>query len=835
MQSLRCGDPIERDLEGAITVSHIKLEMFRAATTQLLTVALLAAGSVAMAQQSTTQFAAGVNTPQGGLVLAGSGINPATGNPFRHLWTADPANGLCRLDPDVDAVADHAINLATCLTTVNGAAFNPGQVTFDPASNAIYATDGGSKLGIFVLHFQPGGDSGHGLIDQVNQSILAPTCGIAASQPNATSLGPDGNLYVGFRRSGNIMRIVSPLANPLPCANVQATIIATGDRLTSQMAWIGHTMFLNDSRITLIVDAADNCFTPQNGFVVCSTLRSFPALLFAQATAVSDQTPGRLDGDDIYFGGSAIGTVSAETGVTQNAVGGLNGGTFTSPFGGNGVFFSNIGALAVDAFDPANHVIYVGDDPTAGATPGAGRWFQILSAPPAPAPPSAPLNVAATAGNASAFLTWTAPGNHQPVTSYTVHNSFAGNGLPVADIVVAAPVGSSIAPRSVNITPLVNGVTYQFEVLATNNLGSSPFSLPSNSVTPQAPTVPGAPTNVTANAGNATATVSWVAPANDGGSPITSYTVSSFTGGTPAGIPASVVGGGQNTALVAGLTNGVTYTFSVHATNSIGDGPESAQSAPVTPAAAATPDLALTMTGPASVVAGANAVYTLVVTNLGPGAASAVTVADQAAGASVSSTTASQGACTIVSLSVTCNLGTVAAGSSVTITVTLKPATQTTNQASVSSSASDPNPANNIASVTTTVIPLNQTTDVQLVGAAQNGGPSVTASDTFTWQIKNAQSLAANGVHFTSTLAPGMVFQNISSTLGATCSSPASGTAGATLTCDLATLSGGQTMVVTVGVAFNTTGTMSTTGQVTFNGTDNNTANNSAAITIGVK
>jgi hypothetical protein len=147
-------------------------------------------------------------------------------------------------------------------------------------------------------------------------------------------------------------------------------------------------MFLNDSRVTLIVDGADNCFTPQNGFIVCSTLRSFPALPFAQATMVSDQTPGQID--DVYFGGSAIGTVGAEMGLTQNAVGGLNGGTFTSPFGGSGVSFSNIGALAVDAFDPANHVIYVGDDPSAGATAGTGRWFQILSALPTPAPPSAP-------------------------------------------------------------------------------------------------------------------------------------------------------------------------------------------------------------------------------------------------------------------------------------------------------------------------------------------------------------------------------------------------------------------------------------------------------------
>jgi hypothetical protein len=430
-------------------------------------------------------------------------------------------------------------------------------------------------------------------------------------------------------------------------------------------------------------------------------------------------------------------------------------------------------------------------------------------------------------------LSWTVPGNHQPVTSYTVHNSLASNGLPVADITLAAAAGSTIVPTATNITGLVNGATYQFEVVATNNQGSSPFSAPSNSVTPQAPTVPGAPTNVSATAGNATASATWVAPASDGGSPITSYTVSAFTGGAPTGITATV-GGGQNAATVFGLTNGLAYTFSVHATNAIGNGPESAQSAPVTPAAATAPDLAITMSGPAFVIAGGNAVYSLQVSNLGPSTASTVTVSDVATGATVSSVTTSQGACTTVGgTTITCNLGAIAAGNSVAITMTLKPSAQTVNQAGVQS-AGDPNPANDTASVTTAFIPLNQTTDVQVIGSAQNGGPAVTATDTFTWQIKNNQPLAANAVHFSTVLAPGMVFQSFNNSLG-TCSSPGAGTAGATITCDLATLSGGQTMIVTVNVTFNSTGTMSSTGQATFNGTDNNTANNSASITIGVK
>jgi uncharacterized repeat protein (TIGR01451 family) len=791
----------------------------------VITMMLIAGNIAAMAQQSSSQFATGLTTPAGGLVLSGTAINPATGNPFRHLWTADAVNGFCRLDPDVDSAAAHAINPATCLSTVAGGAFNAAQMTLDPATNTIYAVDGGNKAGIFVLHVLADGDTGHGLMDQVNTSVLAPTCGIAVNQPNATSLGPDGNLYVGFRRSGNIMRINSPLTNPLPCANVQATVIVTGDRLTSQMAWVGHGLFINGTRLPFELDQADQCLTPQNGNAVCAAGLSVVDLIAAVPTVlVSDQTSG-LNGDDVYFGG--LSNVSAELGITQNAVGQLNF-VAPQPFATD-AFFANIGALALDSSDPTSNVLYVADDPSPGAVVPTGRWWQVLSAPPVPAPPSAPVNVVATAGNASAILSWTAPANHQPVTSYTVHNSLASNGVLVADMTITAVPGTTRVPTSSTVTGLTNGVTYQFEVQATNAQGSSPFSAPSNSVTPQAPTAPGMPTNVSAIAGDTSATVSWTAPASDGGSPITSYTVTAFTGGAPAVVTTTQ---GGSPATVFPLTNGVLYTFSVHATNAIGNGPESLQSAAVTPGGA--PDLAISMTGQASVIAGANVAYTVVVTNLGPGTAPAVTMVDSISGATVSSVTTTQGTCTTVGgTTINCNLGAVPNGASVTITVTVKPSAETVNQASVQSNG-DPNFANNTASVTTAFIPLNQTTDVQVIGSAQNGGPAVTASDTITWQIKNNQPLVANAVHFSSQLPKGMVFQSAVSTLGATCTQPV-GLDNTTFTCDLATLPGGQAMIVTVTVTFNATGNLQTSGTATFNGTDNNPANNSASITVGVK
>ena len=77
---------------------------------------------------------------------------------------------------------------------------------------------------------------------------------------------------------------------------------------------------------------------------------------------------------------------------------------------------------------------------------------------------------------------------------------------------------------------------------------------------------PNSPTGVTATTGNAQAIINWTAPTNNGGSAITSYTVTS----SPGGLTATTANGLITTATVTGLTNDTTYTFTVVATNIAG-------------------------------------------------------------------------------------------------------------------------------------------------------------------------------------------------------------------------------------------------------------------------
>ncbi|WP_221177033.1 peroxidase family protein [Nocardioides pocheonensis] len=189
------------------------------------------------------------------------------------------------------------------------------------------------------------------------------------------------------------------------------------------------------------------------------------------------------------------------------------------------------------------------------------------------AAPNAPTIGTATAGNASADVTWTAAATGEPATSFEIQ--VLSGGVQQGALRTAPPSDSSA-----HITGLTNGTTYTFKVRAVGAFGASPFSAESNAVTP-APVAPGAPTIGTATAGVGSASVTWTAPADDGGSPITGYLVQARNSlGTVLGTASA--GPGATSATVTGLTPGTTVWLRVRASNAVGNGPFSLDSNAVT-------------------------------------------------------------------------------------------------------------------------------------------------------------------------------------------------------------------------------------------------------------
>jgi hypothetical protein len=119
--------------------------------------------------------------------------------------------------------------------------------------------------------------------------------------------------------------------------------------------------------------------------------------------------------------------------------------------------------------------------PTVSATVASGIWtnqsvVQLTGAGTWPRTPGAPTIGTATAGNASASVTFTAPTDvgSAAITSFTVTST-------------PGAISGTGAASPVTVSGLTNGTSYVFVALATNGAGTGPASGASNSVTPVQP------------------------------------------------------------------------------------------------------------------------------------------------------------------------------------------------------------------------------------------------------------------------------------------------------------------------------------------------------------
>jgi len=254
---------------------------------------------------------------------------------------------------------------------------------------------------------------------------------------------------------------------------------------------------------------------------------------------------------------------------------------------------------------------------------GNGASSNLVSGTPATVP-GAPTSPVAVAGNGSAAVSWTAPASTggAAISSYTVTSTAGG-------------FTCTSAITSCTVSGLTAGGGYSFTVTATNAIGTSIASATSNAIVPTAG-VPGAPTGVSGIVGNAQVTVSWTVPASNGGAPISSYTATASPGGGTCSSSGTF-------CVIAGLTNGTTYSFTVTATNSAGTSVASAASGGLTPTSGTVAPGVPSIT---SAVAGSGSVTVTVAPGSG-GAPTLYTVTASPSGLACSTTSTS---CTISGL-----------------------------------------------------------------------------------------------------------------------------------------------------------------------------------------
>jgi len=216
----------------------------------------------------------------------------------------------------------------------------------------------------------------------------------------------------------------------------------------------------------------------------------------------------------------------------------------------------------------------------------AGTWLAAtVAGGPAVALPSAsatashaPVAVTAGAGDSEVTLSWQPPAQESGADGgyYVFEGTSPGreSGTPLN--------ASPITGLSYLVPALTNGTTYYFTVataIGTHLLSDGT----STEVSATPATTPGSPSGLTVTAGHSLVTLSWTAPASDGGSALTRYRVyDGTTAGFQDGTAATTSTG--TSATVTRLTDGTTYYFRVAAVNAVGEGPASAEASAVVPA-----------------------------------------------------------------------------------------------------------------------------------------------------------------------------------------------------------------------------------------------------------
>jgi len=197
------------------------------------------------------------------------------------------------------------------------------------------------------------------------------------------------------------------------------------------------------------------------------------------------------------------------------------------------------------------------------AVDAMGRSVAPMSVTVAPAgPPSAPTGLVGRGGDSVAVLSWEAAFSaaDDPVFDHVVQYSVDGLAWTTVD-------DGTNPETTLTVSGLANEASLEFRVMAVNSRGSGPASAAVTVVVGQ----PDAPTGLVAVTGNGRIGLSWVAPVDDGGSPVLDYVVERRIDAGWTEVDDGV--SPKASAIVTGLVNGLQEDFRVAAVTAVGRGP----------------------------------------------------------------------------------------------------------------------------------------------------------------------------------------------------------------------------------------------------------------------
>lgn len=340
---------------------------------QLRDAIVYTAAALLMSVPGTAQVAADLVAAPG--IPAGNNFAPHTPSGMviigANVWVGDEAQGFRHYIPvnpnNADPLNTGQLQFDTDTSwSIGGGACLPwcsvGQAAQDGSSIAYLSVWDHPKgqpgnfggPGVWMVQFQPvfGGFS-----PIAGLSPLAPTAGLGGDLPTAVALGPDGKLYVGFLKNGNIKRITNPsLMNPTPQNQIVESVGSTPNGRTMRaMAFLGADLYIATDQGLGVIRNAATCLNNAGGCGNAVALND--GLAGAAHVGLATDGAGK-----VYF--SANGSVYRYTPADGRVIVVTTGFLFVK---------GHTNTLSMDGFGN----LWIGDDPSDGAFNFSGRLWRV--------------------------------------------------------------------------------------------------------------------------------------------------------------------------------------------------------------------------------------------------------------------------------------------------------------------------------------------------------------------------------------------------------------------------------------------------------------------------